>query len=66
VKGKLYTPAALALGKEFTVFAGLETWVGPGTNLNALKKRKLYFSRREIYTETIFKMQFFPHGLAGE
>jgi len=59
VKGKLYTPPALALGKEFTVLAGLETRVGPGTNLKALKKRQLYFSRRELYPETIFKMQFF-------
>jgi hypothetical protein len=58
VKGKLYAPAALPLGKEFIVLTGLETWVGPATNLNTLKKRKVYFFRRELYPETIFKIQF--------
>jgi len=40
VKGKLYTPAALPIWKEFIVLTGLETWVGSGTNLNALKNGK--------------------------
>lgn len=51
-------PAALALSTEFIVLTGLETWVGSGNNLNTLKKRKVYFFRRELYPETIFKIQF--------
>ena len=57
MKGKLYTPAALPRGKEFIVLTGIETRVGPGTDLNALKKREVYFCRRKHYPETIFKIQ---------
>jgi hypothetical protein len=39
--GRLHTPAALTLGKEFPVTHKTGGWVGPGNGLDDVKKRNI-------------------------